>query len=61
MAEIGLRSGRIRDGVYKQGIYAIERVMCGWDVFIGTGYTGQNFKTLGDAREWCRCQVRKAA
>lgn len=64
MAEIGSRSGKIGRGryEYRQGEYLITRMGAGnWYVWLRKEDTGQDFKTLGEARNWCKRQCKEKA
>ena len=54
MCIIGLRSGKIRAGLYRCGEYRIERQPTDyWHVF-KDGALLRQFRTMTEAYEWCR-------
>ena len=59
MAEIGLRSGMVRPGIYSLGPYQIEKICGKWVVFGGNPWRqyGEPHKTLGDAKRWARANI----
>ena len=57
MSEIGIKSGKIAPGKYKQGQYRIEKIKNRWIVFSGNGDNEKwygKFSTLAIASNWCR-------
>ncbi len=55
MAEIGLRSGKVRAGFYRFGEFCMHRTREGWMVMKGPCFIGTH-PTLSDAYSWCRRQ-----
>lgn len=59
MADIGVRSGKVRKGLYTCGKYVIELMPSGW-WFVWTDFSNadkkmlKQFDTLGNAYHWCR-------
>lgn len=53
MADIGLRSGKVRAGFYRCGPFCIHKGPHGWGVYRGPDFI-RNFGTLSDAYNWAR-------
>ena len=54
MATIGLRSGKIKPGLYRCGQYMIERQPTDYWHVIKDGSLLHQFNTMTQAYEWCR-------
>lgn len=51
----GDRDRKVRQYFYKEGLYEIEQMGNGlWSVFDDCIDLGKDFKTLREARQWCR-------
>ena len=53
MAEIGVRSGKVKPGVYRCARYVIEQFCRRWHVTLD-GVRLNSHSTLSDAYGWCR-------
>ncbi len=61
MATIGLRSGKIKAGLYRCGEYRIERQQTDYWHVSKDGEFVRQFSTMTEAYEWCRHEGRAAA
>lgn len=59
MCVIGLRSGKIRPGLYRCGEYRIERQPSDYWWVTKDGSLVKQFRTMTEAYEWCRYPVMR--
>jgi hypothetical protein len=54
MAEIGIHTGRVRPGLYRQGPFTLERASPRRWVVTRDGKLLSEHRTVADASQWCR-------